>query len=737
LFVHATLGAILDIADNQAVVANMNMDKQGVPVQIRTLRYMLCVLLTLACALTQNANAANTLAFSLGPPFLKQPPLQLDSQDRQWLDERKVLRVGIAIAGYEPIDITTDRNRYQGLGADYLSLISAKLDLPVQITGFASPEEMVEALLAGRVDVLTSTNSYERAIDGLAFSREYLPDRTVVVGRGSDFSLTTELVGRRLILQDGYVDVKTVERAYPASTVILAPTLYSAMEALEQGEADAMIVNEVIARSYIALRSYLGLQIRFDSLLPVSGFSFALRKDDPKLLELLDRALAGIDESASREILGRWTSGLGADVQRQRIRLSPDEQTWIRRHPQVRVASTVQRPYTYKDDAGQWTGLNVDVLGRIANMTGLTFVHEEMPTTQAAIDALRNGTADMSTTLAESTERRAFLDFSYAYGGNTWVFVIRDDQTSPVKLEELSGRVLAMPMGHALLPLINTEHPQIRLRLVPTYQDARALVERGEAAATIQNEAGAAMTVPGRLRIGRSVEGKWSPDRLAVVKGQPELLSILNKALDEFPVAEMRAIRMKWLAAVAAQPSLLARIPGWLYGALAVALLLGLVSLVWSARLRVHIHQRMHAEAQLSDQLAFQRALFDGIPNPVYARDLTGRLICCNRSYETSLGLSFEQMNGRRLIDIELIPKAMAIEIHGEYMRLLQHEEPVFADRSLIISGRQMDVLQWIVPFYSATGQLQGLLGGWVDVTEHRRLERELTRRERPESVDP
>ena len=703
----------------------MNMDKHGVPVQNRTIKRMLFTLLVLACVLAQSANGTETLPFTLGRPFLEPLPLQLDSADRQWLDERKVLRVGVASSDYEPIDITTDRNRYQGLSADYLGLVSAKLGVPVQVTGFVQPEDMVRALLAGDVDVLSSSNGYERGTEGLAFTRDYLPDRAVVVGRENDYSLNTELVGKRVILQDGYADIETVTRIYPKSRIILAPTLYSAMEAVEHGDADAVIVNEIVARSYISMRRYPDLQIRFDSRLPVEGFAFGMREQDVRLLELFNRSLGDLDESVPREVLHRWTSGLGVDAARDRISLSPDEQAWVRRHPQVIVASTLHPPYVYKDENGQWVGLNIDLLKRISRMTGLMFVHEAMPTSQAAIEALSARSADMNTTLAESPARRKFLDFSYAYGGQSWVYVIRDDRESPVSLADLSAKVLAMPTGHALLEFIRTSNPDIQLRLVPTYQDARSLVEAGEADATIQNKAGALADRAGHLKIGRSVEGGWSPDRMAVVKDHPELLSILNKALVEFPVAEMRAIRMKWLGGVIPQASLLHRIPDWIYWVLAAVLLLGVVSLVWSSRLKTQIHQRMRAEAQLSDQLAFQRALFEGIPNPVYVRDLTGRLISCNPGYENSVGISFEQMNGRRLIDIDLIPRALAKELHDEYMSLVRTQQPRSVDRVMDVGGQKVETRHWIVPFYGADGQLQGLLGGWTDITGCRRPEAE------------
>ncbi|WP_162874046.1 transporter substrate-binding domain-containing protein, partial [Pseudomonas viridiflava] len=102
--------------------------------------------------------------------------------------------------------------------------------------------------------------------------------------------------------------------------------------------------------------------------------------------------------------------GLGADLAGQRISLTGAERRWIVKHPSVTVSTTQHPPYIYKDRNGQWVGLNIDVLARISRMTGLQFIHREVPSTQQSIDALRTGMADMNTTLAENPGRRRFLD---------------------------------------------------------------------------------------------------------------------------------------------------------------------------------------------------------------------------------------------------------------------------------------------------------------------------------------
>ncbi len=682
--------------------------------------------LFLAVLFVQPSHAERSLSFSLVAPFIALDPLVLSASDREWLDDRPALRVGVATVDYEPVDITSDRNRYQGISADYLSLIGSKLNVRMQVRGFPRPEGAIKALREGTIDIIATANDFERGFGDLRLSMGYMNDRSVVVARGRGRGLEEALKGNKVVVLEGYMDLLALRAAYPESEIIIAPSLFSAMEAVSHGEADAFIGNDVIVRSYIALRPYLGLQVQFDSLLPQDSFSFAVRSDQGQLLSLIDTALASLGSATTREVLGRWTLGLGTDASSQRIALSRSEKSWIGRHPVVTVASEQHPPYIYRDKDGHWVGLNVDILNRISRITGLRFMHEEASSIEQAFNLLRSGQAQMNTTLAETTERRELLDFSYSFGGNSWVFVLRAGEASLHSLRELAGRTLALPASHALERIIRREHPRINLILTANYEEARKLVASGDAVATIQNEAGAYLDPRGVLKVGRSVEGWWSPDRMSVIKSQPELLSILNKALEEFPVGEMRAIRTKWMSSVAQQPGLLSRIPGWVYWALSVALSLGLVSLIWSSRLKVQIHQRLKAEEALNDQLIFKHALFDGIPNPVYVRDLKGRLISCNRSYEESLGISFEQMNGRRLIDVELIPKETAEQLHGDYIKLLETRQPIFADRSMRLGDKQIDALHWTVPFYRADGEVQGLLGGWIDISERKQLETQL-----------
>jgi two-component system sensor histidine kinase EvgS len=405
-----------------------------------------------------------------------------------------------------------------------------------------------------------------------------------------------------------------------------------------------------------------------------------------------------------------------------KVGLNIHELDWINEHPRIIVSSLEYPPYLFKDKHGRWNGLNKDLLNRISTMTGLQFVHAESFSTDQMLERLESGEADMSTTLAMNDERKAFLDFSHSFGGAGWVFVGRADAPSIHSLQQLAKRVLVLPTRHALEATLRREHSGIELRSVKTHAEARALVESGEAYATIENEIGAQLFPLGQLKAGSVVEGMWDPDHLALRKGQPQLLSILNKALEAFPPAELNIIRQKWLGGLPpGSPTKRDRIGQWSYWCVFVVSFFGLLSLLWNRRLVILVEQRLEAEKSLRDQLAFQHALMDAMPEPVFVRDLQGRLIMCNKRYEESLSTRFDQVRGRQLIELDVLPRETAQLLHGEFMTQLETRMPRFGERKLLFKHGLKDIYQWSVPFYSADGQLRGLLGGWTEIERRTR----------------
>ena len=679
------------------------------------------IFITLA-SLGSVAYAAQALALQLPQSFISPKSITFDRAQQQWLEQRGPLRVGVYLGDYAPLDITGDRNRYQGISADYLGLVRDTLGVKVSVSGFSKRDQAVAALLSGKIDLLTSASDYERGIEGLVFSADYMADRSVVVRRGSDESGPDNWDRKKIGFLEGHVDNLVAHAFYPNSQIILMPDLNSALEALAEGEVDAFIGNEVVVRSFKTLRPNSGLRIVGESNLPASGFAFAARREDVQLRMLIDHVLNSLDTGLTQVIHARWTTGLGEGVGQGQIKLSSKERDWIRQNPVVTVASQQYPLYTFKTGDERWVGLSQDILSRISRMTGLEFVHRESFSTAQTLELLQSGQAHMNTTLTESVERKAFLNFTYSFGGAPWVFVVRINDPRLGFLSELEGQVLVLPARHALVPMILDEHPQIKLKLVENYAQARHLVERGDAVATIQNETQAYLYPPGRLKVGRSVEGRWSADSFSVSVRHPELRDILNKGLEALSMAEVRALRVKWLGGVGIAPVIESNdgASTWVFWLAVAGLTLGVISAFWYWHLIKQLRSTRLAFNRLQHRQASQQRYFDAVPNPIFIRGLMGEIIACNRAYSECFATRAELMNGQRITDVDMYTAEVGEHFHAEVMQVLESRKPLYEKRRITFKKHSVDIYRWIVPVYSESGQLEGAMGGWFDISGHK-----------------
>lgn len=680
--------------------------------------WCLSVFFATLASLGSVAHAAQALPLQLPQSFISPKSLTFDRAQQHWLEQRGPLRVGVYVGDYAPLDIAGDRNRYQGISADYLGLVRDTLGVNVSVSGFRQRDQAVAALLSGKIDVLTSASDYERGVEGLIFSTDYMADRSVVVRRGSDVSGTDNWERKKIGFLEGHVDSLVAHAFYPKSQIILMPDLNSALEALAEGEIDAFIGNEVVVRSFKTLRPNSGLRIIGESTLPVSGFAFATRRGDVQLRRLIDRVLNSLDAGLTQVIHARWTTGLDGGMGQKQIKLSAREREWISQNPVVTVASQQYPLYTFKTGDDRWVGLSQDILSRIARMTGLEFVHRESFSTAQTLELLKSGQAHMNTTLTESVERKAFLNFTYSFGGAPWVFVVRINDARLGSLSELAGQVLVLPARHALLPMIRDEHPHIKLKLVENYAQARHLVERGEALATIQNETQAYLYPPGRLKVGRSVEGRWSADNFSVSVRHPELRDILNKGLEALSMAEVRALRAKWLGGVGIAPVIESNdgASTWVFWLAVAGLTIGVISAFWCWHLIQQLRFTRSAFHRLQHRQASQQRYFDAMPNPIFIRGLMGEIIACNRAYGECFATLAELMSGQRITEVDMYTAEVGEHFHAEILQVLESRKPLYEKRRITFNKHSVEIYRWIVPVYSESGQLEGAMGGWFDI---------------------
>jgi two-component system sensor histidine kinase EvgS len=669
----------------------------------------------------------------LGHSTLEGLPVVLDEADWYWLRTRRTFSMGVSAPDYAPFDLSNNNDELEGITADYAALIAQALNITIEVRRYDTRDEVIEALKTGAVDFVGSANGYEAADPELVLSRSYANDQPALVARaGESHTLTADLAGKRVAMLYHYMPPDAVQAFYPQAQLLLFASTFEAIGAVAFGQADVYLGDAISARYLINKNHLNNVRMADFSALEVNPFGFAFAKDNRRLLNIVNVALAAVPASQQMEVLRRWSAGGSGFLEADQLRLSESERRWLEKHPRVKVAVPEKFvPLSFFNEQEQFEGLSAEVLTRISLRTGLKFDVERGSSLPKLIEQASSGRVDMLAVVTPSVERSEKIRFTRPYLSNPYVLVVRADDEHLVTLEDMPGKRLAVIRGTSLIAQIARDYPGIEYVDVESPEQAMELVAKGSVQATAISLISARYMIARhyreRLRITSTVGREPARFTLGVSRSQLELYSILDKALLSISPEEMDELTNHWRSEIILEDSYWIRHRNVIIQGFGLAALLLLVTLGWVLYLRNLIRKRAQAERALSDQMRFMGVLIDGTPHPIYVRDRQGRLMACNNAYLDVFGFKLEDVIGKTVVEIDTGNPPQAQSFHADYLRLMAEGEPQIHDRVLKLpAGGVLTIYQWMLPYRDSHGSVVGMIAGWVDVSERQRLLGEL-----------
>ncbi|RDL18926.1 two-component system sensor histidine kinase EvgS [Pseudomonas sp. URMO17WK12:I10] len=545
-------------------------------------------------------------------------PLNLQTAERQWLDARKRLVLGTSRPDYPPFDINVSPSDYEGLTADYVGIIAELLGIAVEVKRFDSRYQAIEALHEGRVDVLGSSNSFEAADAGLSLSTSYADDLPVIVTReGQRLAPAHDLAGLRLAMVDHYLSANRARALYPAAQLVLYRSTQAGLAAVAMGEADAYL-GDAISTDYLIGKTFRGA-LRIDHFSPIvpEAFAFAVARDNDALRQLLDKALRRIGESERLAILKRWSnSNTSLLLQRHLSVLTDEEQAWIKAHPVVDVLiNPALAPLTFYDDQQRPSGITLDLLKQITLRTGLHFHTRQAESAQSMIDRLGQRDALMIGALGYGAERSKQVRYTRPYLISPRVLVTRVDNPSQAGIKRFEPQRIAFIRNSPQRAMLQQRYPRARLVEVDNPLDLMEAVVNRSADAALSSHINAAYYIShvfkNRLQIASILDEDPAVAAFAVAADQPQLQSILDKALLSIAPEELEQLINRWRTSTVVSDSPWRNYRELALQVLVIAALLIAGVVFWNSYLRKLIQKRVEAERALQTQLALSRGLLE------------------------------------------------------------------------------------------------------------------------------
>ncbi|WP_198779830.1 response regulator [Shewanella putrefaciens] len=649
--------------------------------------------------------------------------INLSPDEISTLEKYRVLNIGISAPDYPPFDMTVNGEQkiYKGISADYIYIIAKMLNIEINIHRYISREKAITAALNGEVDLITTANKFEQ-MHGLILSTPYTIDKPSIF-KNANLGEHEQIKSMSMAYE--YLPDEAITDIYPNRKLLKFSSRQAAVAAAALKQVDVVIVDQVSA-NYLINNSFPG-RLKLDTHLSLNshGSAFAATEQNKALIDIINKSINNISLEQRKLIRKRWSGG-GSTIPftSELPSFTAEEKAWLQNNPSITVAiNKYAAPLTYLDDTHNANGFGVEVLELIQMYSGLKFDYVVNNRFSEQISSVLNHKA-MMTIYSPTEDIDKNIVFTKEFSNSPYVLVTQKYTLTP------DINAIVVPDGifnNNILRKINTNAD---ITIADNYIEAMNDIATGATKATIAPLVLADFYVNSyfsdTLEVSKIIDEIPRASVAFGMAGSNALLkSILNKTLAVIPPDELQMAENRWRRnALPARQS-------WkdykytIYTVVIASTIMILVSIIWAFYTRTHYRKRLLAKKELNQQLQFMQSIVDAIPHPIYVRNKQRELTMCNESYLNAFKASRKDLLYKSTIEgASRSPEAPIVD--KEYIQALEDGIAVFKDRELHINGDKYNIYHWFKSYGDEAGNVEGIIGGWIDVSDRVKLIEEL-----------
>lgn len=231
----------------------------------------------------------------------------LENAEKEYIKNKKVLSVCVApeLLPYGFMD----KEKFIGISADYLNVISKKLSLELEIISAKNRDENIELLKDKRCDIKPVMLPHSEKIIPYTNTKPYIEDYFTLTTRIDEpfmMNLDNRLDKKYALLKSHHLLKNTIKNRYPSIKLVYVDDVKKAM--------DMVIKGEVFGYLGTSLSSIYYIQNFFNSKLKISNdfgsfkIGFGVVDDDSTLLSILNKSIDSLSNLQKKDILNNWVN---------------------------------------------------------------------------------------------------------------------------------------------------------------------------------------------------------------------------------------------------------------------------------------------------------------------------------------------------------------------------------------------------------------------------------------------
>ncbi len=485
----------------------------------------------------------------------KSPAPSLNEKEKKFLSKNQVLRVD-NLQGWPPFNFL-ENGKPKGFCIDYMRLLADKLDVRLKFVSGHSWERYLEMLKKEKIDVLCDVVETKKRRNYIDFTRPYFVIFSgIVVKKGKDhLSDLASLAGKMVAVPEDFYHEEILKREYPAIDVITKKNTLECLKSVSSGETAAALAEKPVFDYLINKHFLLDLKsvpimenVHFENT-PVS---IGVKKDRNTLRSILQKTMNVVTEEEINSLKKKWLDSDTPDIGATDMTFSAEEREYLTKTKKVHICVHPSRmPLEGIGTNGEYSGIFADILSLIHERTSIEFKPVPARNRKKCIQKSEAGDCEMVSALHKNPETTDKFLFTKPFLKSSRVIIAPDNTQYIPGMESLLDKKVGIVRGDPVEKYIESNYPEIEL----TYaQDTEKLLKKVATKEMDVGIAGLQMVSYKIHEIGLydlKIAGKTPFNkffRMGVSNENPQLRSILNKAIDSVSSQEINRIVQNWLS---------------------------------------------------------------------------------------------------------------------------------------------------------------------------------------------
>lgn len=576
--------------------------------------------------------------------------IDLSPDEQAWIRAHPVVNAG-GLKDWAPYDFINADQRYSGIIADYLALISRRTGLKFETT-LDEWDINLHRLQDKQLDLLPGAyKTAEREAYAL-FSDAYFDILDYFfVHRDLKLETLADLAGKTVAIPKGYAQAERIRQHFPEIKVLEVASFSASIDAVLQGKAQ-LLYDGYPAVAYALAKQGITDIVPFRSTRGqgLNTLHMMTRDDYPQLASIIQKALNSISQAEKQAIYQTWVQGfILEELNAVDLVLTPEERRWLVSNRQIRFTGLPQSMPFEMNRNGHHVGIVAEYLKQVEASIPVNFTYLPADNASQMMEIAVQQQVEVVSSF-QGDDRLAQDYRATAPYATAPVVVLMKQQAFVNELGDIADAHIALVEGSGYVQQLKTEYPDAKFVRARNATQALMMLEKGTVQATVLPMPQARYLLKTQNVHSINIVGKTHVNQalaLYVNKSRPALYSLLDKTLSHIDQTQGPVISAKWSKLEFAKQT-----DYWLIVQVVTVLLVIMgVVFYWNLKLAREIRRRQQLESELRQSQAQLQVVIDNVPLRILVTAPSGDVLSANAVVLRDFGITAEDARRKNIAD--------------------------------------------------------------------------------------